>query len=61
MEKNFLLVVSLVLLIGGMIGLIATLFELFTGTPVTNLANVGLASGAWILSSGVTIFLRGKL
>lgn len=61
MEKNFLLVVSLVLLIGGSIGLIATLIELFTGTPVTNLSDVGLASGAWILSSGVTIFLRGKL
>ncbi len=61
MEKNFLLVVSLLLLIGGVIGLIATLIELFTGMPVTNLAHVGLASGFWILSSGVTIFLRGKL
>ncbi len=61
MDKNFLAVVSLVLLVGGVIGLIATLIELFGGTPVTDLAFVGLSSGAWILSSGVTSFLRGKL
>ena len=61
MDKNFLAVVSLLLLVGGIIGLIAILIELFGGTPVTNLAFVGLSAGAWILASGVTSFLRGKL
>ena len=61
MYKTLLEVQIWVLFLGGMVGFVIALQKLFGGGTPVEYGVLGIGGGIWILSSAISIFIRGKV
>ncbi|MGA7304298.1 MAG: hypothetical protein WBW88_05465 [Rhodothermales bacterium] len=61
MDKLILTILMWLFFLGGLFGFVAGLIAFLTGGTPAEYGVMGIGGGFWLLSSAITIYIRGKV